>query len=65
MDERARKFMTIHKDVHSRDDRERLYVSKNDGGRGLANIEDFAVLSIPGLENYIKKRTNYSSQQYH
>ena len=33
-----RKLMTMHKALHPRDDR--LYVSRKEGGRGLASIED-------------------------
>ena len=32
--------MTMHKALPPRDDRDRLYVSRKEGGRGLANIED-------------------------
>ena len=36
MDQRTRKLMTMHKALHPRDDVDRLYVSKKQGGRGLA-----------------------------
>ena len=42
MDQRTRKLMTMHKALHSRDDVDRLYVSRKEGGRGLAIIEDSA-----------------------
>ena len=32
--------MTMHKALHPRDDVDRLYVSRKEGGRGLASIED-------------------------
>ena len=40
MDQRTSKLMTMHKALHPRDDVDRLYVSRKEGGRGLANIED-------------------------
>ena len=40
MDQRTKKLMTAHKALHHRDDVERLYVSRNEGGRGLTSIED-------------------------
>ena len=46
MDKRTRKLMTMHKALHPRDDVDRLYVSRKDGGRGLANIEDSVDSSI-------------------
>ena len=55
MDQRTRKLMTMHKAVHSIDDVERLYVSRKEGGRGLANIEDSVDSSIQRLEDYIEK----------
>ena len=47
--------MTMHKALHPRDDVDRLYVSRKEGGRGLASIEDNVDASIQRLENYIEK----------
>ena len=55
MDQRTRKLMTMHKALHPRDDVDSLYVSRKEGGRGLANIEDSVDASIPRLEDYIQK----------
>ena len=55
MDQRTRKLMTMHKALHPRDDVDRLYVSRKEGGRGLANIEDTVDASIQRLEDYIEK----------
>ena len=55
MDQRTRKLMTMHKALHPRDDVDRLYVSRKEGGRGLASIEDSVDTSIHRLENYIQK----------
>ena len=47
--------MTMHKALHPRDDVDRLYVSRKQGGRGLASIEDTVDESIQRLEDYIEK----------
>ena len=46
--------MTVPKALHPRDDMDRLYVSRKEGGRGLASIEDSVDASIR-LEDYIEK----------
>ena len=61
MDQRAKKkkkppkkhLMTIHKTMYPRDDVDRLYVSRKEGGRGLTSIEDNVDTSIQRLEDYI------------
>ena len=45
----------MHKILHPRDDRDRLYVSRKEGGRAIANIEDCAEATIQQLEEYTKK----------
>ena len=47
--------MTMHKALHPIDDVDRLYVSRKEGGRGLARIEDSVNASIQRLEDYIEK----------
>ena len=47
--------MTMHKALHPRNDVETLYVSRKEGGRGLASIEDTVYASIQRLEDYIGK----------
>ena len=47
--------MTIHKALHPRDNICRLYISRKEGGRGLADNEDSVDASIQRLENYIGK----------
>ena len=47
--------MTMHKALHPRDDVDRLYVSRKEGGRGLASIEDSVDALIQRLEDYIQK----------
>ena len=55
MDQRTRKLMTMHKALHPRDDVDRLYVSRKEGGKGLTSIEDNVDVSIQWLEDYIEK----------
>ena len=55
MDQRTRKLMAMHKALHPRDDVDRLYVSRKEGGKGHASIEDSVDTSIHRLENYIQK----------
>ena len=55
MDQRTRKLMTMHKALHPRDDVDRLYVSRKEGGRGVASIEDSVDASIQRLEDYMNE----------
>ena len=55
MDQRTRKLITMHKALQPRDNVDRLYVSRKEGGRGLASIEDTIDASIQRLEDYIEK----------
>ena len=45
----------MHKALHPRDDVDRLYVSRKEGGRGLSTIEGTVDASIQQLEDYIEK----------
>ena len=47
--------MTLHKALHPRDDVDRLYASRKEGGRGLNNIEDSVDESILRLAENIEK----------
>ena len=55
MDQRTKKIMTMPKALHLTDDIDRLYVSRKEGGRGLAGIEDSVDASIERPEDYIEK----------
>ena len=48
--------MTMRKAFHPRDDVNRLYVSRKEGGRGLARTENIVDASIQRLEDYTDKR---------
>ena len=56
MDQRTRKLMTMREALLPRDVVDRLYVSRKEGGKGLASIEDSVDPSIQRLEGYIEKR---------
>ena len=47
--------MTIQKTLNPRDDVDRLYVPRKEGGRGLASIEDSVNALMQRLEDYIEK----------
>ena len=55
MDERTRKLMTMYKVLHPKDDIDRLYVSRKEGGRGLSSTEDNIDTYIQQLKDYIEK----------
>ena len=55
MNQRTRKQIDIHKVLHTRNDVDRLYVSRKEKGRGLSSIEDSVESSIQWLEDYIEK----------
>ena len=46
----------MHKVLHLSDDVDRLYVSRKEGGGGIASIEDSVDASIQQHENYIEKQ---------
>ena len=55
MDQRTRKPMIMLKALHHRNDLDRLYVSRKEGGRGLTSIEDNIDPSRQ-FEDYREKR---------
>ena len=52
MDQRIKKLMTMHQAIYPWDDVDRQYVSRKEGGRGLAGIEDTVDASIQRLADY-------------
>ena len=48
--------MTVHKALHLCDDNDRLYVSKKEERRGIANIEYSVDVSIQRIEDCKEKR---------
>ena len=55
MDQKTRKLMIRHKALHPKDDVDRLYVSRKEGRRRLASIENSVDTSIQPPEDYIEK----------
>ena len=55
MDPKTRKLMTMHQAIHPGDDFDRLYLSRKEGGRGLASIGDSVDASLHRIEDYIEK----------
>ena len=55
LDRRARKLMTMHNALHPKSNVDRLYISRNEVGRGLHGVEEAVKLINLGLENYVKK----------
>ena len=47
--------MTMHKALHPKDDVDRLYGSRREGGRGLASTEDSVDASIQRFKDYMEK----------
>ena len=56
MDQKPRKLMTMHKALYPRDNDDRLYVSRREGGRILTSNEDSIDTSIQRLKDCIEKR---------
>ena len=55
MDKKTRKLITMHKVLHSKDDVDKQYVSKKEGGSELASNENSVDASIQRLEDNIEK----------
>ena len=54
MDRSTRKLFTMHNRLHPRSNAQRLYISRSEGGRGLASVED-TILAGLDLERYIEQ----------
>ena len=54
IDRKTRKFMTMNKELHPRNDVARLYVSRKNGVRGLIRCENSAKSEENGLGWYVK-----------
>ena len=55
MDRLTRKLLTMHKAFHPRDDVDRLYAGRKDGGRGLISIEECVESAVLGLRGHVEK----------
>ena len=57
--------MTMHKALHSKDDKERLYRPRKEGGRGLAIIEDSVDTTTSRLYKKEQRKTKCCNQKQH
>jgi hypothetical protein len=54
LDRRTRKMLTIHVQHHPKADVDRLYVPREDGGRGLMRIEGAYITEVIKLKEYVE-----------
>ncbi|XP_067933124.1 uncharacterized protein [Watersipora subatra] len=52
LDRRTRKLMTVHKGLHPRSDVDRVYVERDQGGRGLMSVEETVNYECYSLKKY-------------
>ena len=57
--------MTMPKALHPRNDVDKVYVSRKEGGRGLASVYDSVDASIQRLHRKAWRKTDYSHQKQH
>ena len=50
--------MTMHKDLDLKDDSDRFYEARKEDTRRLSSIENYADVSMQGIEGCIKKYSN-------
>ena len=58
LDRDTGKLLNMHKALHPKSDVDRLYLPRNEGGRGLQSTQDTIELAILGLDNYVRNRDN-------
>jgi len=56
LDRKTRKHMTMRKMLHPRSNVDRLYLRRDEGGRGLMAVEDCVRLEEAGLSDFLKLR---------
>jgi hypothetical protein len=57
MDRKTRKLMTMNRALHPKADVDRLYVRRNEGGRGMVSIEECVRIEECSLSDYVKRTT--------
>jgi len=62
IDRKPRKMLTMYEMHHPKADTERLYVKKEEGGRGLVQIEAAHKAEIINIAEYLN--TNYKEDQF-
>ena len=55
LDTKTRKFLTMYGMHHPKTDVDRLYLPRNEGGRGLIQIELTYKITTTGLETYLRE----------
>ena len=55
MDGKTRKLLTIYRSMHEKDDVDRLYMGRKDGGRGLMSIKTVVELEVNNLGYYVRQ----------
>ena len=56
MDVRMRKILTMNGALHPRSNVDRLYLKRNEGGRGLLSVEECVKAEAKGLWEYINNK---------
>ena len=57
LDRRTRKLLTMHNAHHPKSNVERIYIPRNEGGRGLLNVEETINAAILCLVEYVVDST--------
>ena len=55
LDRKTRKLMTTYRALHPQADVDRLYMKRDNGGRGMIGIEDCVDMEISNLKEYLEK----------
>ena len=53
LDKKTRKLLTMHNGLHPKSNVDRIYIPREEGGRGLISVEDCVESVTLGLERYI------------
>ena len=60
LDRKTRKMLTLHNMFHKKGDVDRLYMSRQEGGRGLISIEDCVLMERNSLFHYLMRAVKNS-----
>ena len=55
MDRKTRKMLTTYRALHPQADVDRLYLKRNEGGRGMISVEDCIDLEVGNLKEYVNE----------
>ena len=65
MDSKIRKLMTIHRMHHPKADVDRIYIPRNNGGRGLLQLELSYKTTTIGLKRYLENTVDWTLKLVH